>query len=80
MLHKLPLWMHFKTEYQTFSNLVRDDLYRIAYCYTPGNMLGGDLGEVVSLQEQTSPYFQLREKSKCIEYIGKAKFRSKTSP
>ena len=39
-----------------------------------GNKLGGDLGEVVFLQEQTYPYFQLREKSKCIEYIGKSKF------
>ena len=47
---------------------------------TTGNKLGGDLGELVSLQEQTSPYFQLREKSKCIEYIGKSKFPSKTSP
>ena len=45
-----------------------------------GNKLGGGLGEVVSPQEQTSPYFQLREKSKCIEYIGKCKFWSKTSP
>ena len=46
-----------------------------------GNKLGGDLGEIVSLQEQTSPYFQLREKkSKCIEYIGKSDFQSKTSP
>ena len=31
-----------------------------------GNKLGGGLREVVSPQEQTSPYFQLREKSKCI--------------
>ena len=38
--------------------------------YHTGNKLEGagnlDLGEVVSLQEQTSPYFQLREMSKCI--------------
>ena len=34
MLRELPLWMHFKTEYQTFSNLVQEGLYRIAYCYT----------------------------------------------
>ena len=45
-----------------------------------GNKLAGDLGEVVSLQEQTSPYFQLREKPKCIDCIGKSKFWSKTSP
>ena len=30
MLYELPLWMHFKTEYQTFSNLVQEGLYRIA--------------------------------------------------
>ena len=30
MLTELPLWMHFKTEYQTFSNLVQEGLYRIA--------------------------------------------------
>ena len=42
-----------------------------------GNKLGGDLEEVVSLQKQTSPYFQLREKWKCKEYIGKTKFQSK---
>ena len=46
--------------------------------YWSGNKLGGDLGEVASLQEQTSPYFQLREKSKCIDHIGKPKFWSKT--
>ena len=34
MLYELPFWMHFTTEYQTFSNLVQEDLYRIAYCYT----------------------------------------------
>ena len=38
-----------------------------------GNMLRGDLGEMVSLQTQTSPCFQLREKFKCIEHIGKGK-------
>ena len=42
-------------------------------CYNSGNKLGGDLGEIVSLQTQTSPYFQLREKFKCIEHIGKGK-------
>ena len=30
MLHELPLQMHFKTEYQTFSNLVKEGLYHIA--------------------------------------------------
>ena len=33
----------------------------------------GDLGETVSLQTQPSPYFQLREKFKCTEHIGKCK-------
>ena len=40
----------------------------------------GDLGEIVSLQTQTSRYFQLREKFKCIEQIGKGKAQLKTSP
>ena len=31
-------------------------------CFRTGNKLRGDLGEKVSLQTQTSPYFQLREK------------------
>ena len=30
MLRELPLWMHFKTEYEPFSNLVQEGLYRIA--------------------------------------------------
>ena len=44
------------------------------------NKLGGDLGETVSLLTQTSPYFQLREKLKCIEHIGKGKAQLITSP
>ena len=40
----------------------------------------GDLGEIVSLQTQTSPYLQLREKIKCIEHISKGKAQLKTSP
>ena len=39
----------------------------------------GNLGEIVSLQTQTSPYFQLREKIKCLEHIGKGKAQLKTS-
>ena len=38
------------------------------------------MGEIVSLQTQTSPYFQLREKFKCTEHIGKGKTQLKTSP
>ena len=45
-----------------------------------GNKLGGDLGETVTLQAPTSPYFQLREKFKCIEHIGKGETHFKTSP
>ena len=37
-----------------------------------GNKLEGDMGDIVSLQAQTSPYFQLREKLKCIEHIDKS--------
>ena len=29
------------------------------------------MGEIVSLQDQTSPCSELREKFKCMEYIGK---------
>ena len=31
MLHELPLSMHFKTPYQTFSSLVQEGSYRIVY-------------------------------------------------
>ena len=37
-----------------------------------GNKLEADVGDIVSLQAQTSPYFQLREKFKCIEHIDKS--------
>ena len=30
------------------------------------NKLEGDVGDIISLQAQMSPYFQLREKFKCI--------------
>ena len=50
------------------------------YIHMAGSKLGGDLGETVSLQTQTSPYFQLREKFKCIEHIGKGEAQLKTSP
>ena len=30
--------------------------------YIPGNKLGGNLGEIVSIQAQTSTYFQPKEK------------------
>ena len=34
-----------------------------------GNKLEGDMGDTFSLQAQTSPDFQLREKFKCIEHL-----------
>ena len=36
--------------------------------------------ETVSLQAQTSPYFQLKEKFKCIELIDESEIQLKTSP
>ena len=45
-----------------------------------GNKLEGDVGGIVSLQAQTSPYFQLREKFKCIEHTDKSETQLKTSP
>ena len=47
---------------------------------TSGLSLEGDLGEKLSLSWLTSPYFELREMFKCIEYIGKSKIWAKTSP
>ena len=29
------------------------------------------MGDIVSLQAQTAPYFQLREKFQCIEHVDK---------
>ena len=43
-----------------------------------GNKTEGDVGDKVSLQAQTSPYFPLREKFKFIEHIDKTQL--KTSP
>ena len=40
---------------------------------------GGDLGEIVFLSWLASPYFELREKVKCIEHRGKSKLWSTTS-
>ena len=45
-----------------------------------GVILEGNLGEKVSLSWLTSPYLELREKWKCIEYIRKSKIWTKTSP
>ena len=45
-----------------------------------GNKLEGDVGDIISLQAQMSPYFQLREKLKCIERIDKSETQLKTSP
>ena len=36
-----------------------------------GSKLVGHLGEIVSLQSQTSSYFQLKERFKIIEHISK---------
>ena len=47
---------------------------------TSGNKLEGDMGDTVSLQAQTSPYFQLREKFKCIEHMDNSEPELKTSP
>ena len=44
------------------------------------NKLEGDVGDIVSLNAQTSPYFKLREKFKCIEHIDKRETQLKTSP
>ena len=41
---------------------------------TAGLRLEGDLGEKVSLNWLTSPYFELREKFKCIVHIGSPQF------
>ena len=48
--------------------------------HQPGLSLGGDLGVKVSLNWFTSPCFELRQKLKCIEYIGKYKICPKTAP
>ena len=45
-----------------------------------GNKLERDVGGIVSLQAQMSPYFQLREKLKCIEHMDKSETQLKTSP
>ena len=47
---------------------------------TTGLSLEGDLGEKVSLNWFTSPYYELREKFQCIEHIGESKIWTKTSP
>ena len=36
-------------------------------------MLEEDIGDIVPLQAQTSPYFQLREEFKCMEHMTKVK-------
>ena len=38
-----------------------------------GNKLEGDMGDIVSQISQTSPYFKLMEKFKCIENIDSLK-------
>ena len=50
------------------------------FFYSPGNKLEGDVGDIVSLQAQRSPYFLLREKFKCIEHIDISETKLKTSP
>ena len=71
--HHCPAEVHkLKKKQQFFRS---DYLHRSA-----GLSLGGDLGEKVSQFWLTSPYFELREKFKRIEHIGKSKFWTKTSP
>ena len=48
--------------------------------FVSGNKPEGDVGDIVFLQDQTSPYFQLRGKLKCIEHIDKSETQLKTSP
>ena len=38
------------------------------------------MGDIVSLQAQTFPYYQLREKFKCIEHIDKSETQLKLLP
>ena len=55
-------------------------VFDIGHCaFIPGNKLEGEVGDIVSLQAQKSPCFQLREKFKCIEYIDKSEIQLKTS-
>ena len=43
--------------------------------------VGGNLGDIVSLQAKASPYFQSsEEKFECTEHIDKGKTHFKTSP
>ena len=57
-----------------YASFAQDRLKRSGY------KLEGDAGDIVSLQAQTSPYFQLREKFKCIENIHKSETQLKTPP
>ena len=63
---------------QMSGNLVH--WWYISLSKNSGNSLGGNLGEMVSLQARISLCFQLRETFKCIEHIGKGKTYFKTSP
>ena len=45
-----------------------------------GSKLEGDMGDIVSLKAQMSPFFQLREKLKCIEHIDKSEAQLKSFP
>ena len=40
----------------------------------------GEKGEIVSLQDETSPCSELKEKFKCVEYKGKDARLAETSP
>ena len=51
----------------------------ISLFFVSGNKPEGDVGDIVSLQDQTSPYFQLRGKFKCIEHVDKSETQLKTS-
>ena len=55
-------------------------LHPIFFIKVAGIKLQGDQGEIFSLQDQTSPCFELKEKLKCIEYRGKDEKWAETSP
>ena len=73
------LWDHVCLDSSSYNTGIH-----ISKFYTGKNHAGlsleGNLGEIVSLSWLISPYFQLKEKWKCIEHIRKSKIWTKTSP
>ena len=64
--HFMYLKSQMKQEKYSLSNLIKMLIESAINVHVTGNKLGGDLEEKVSLQAPTSPFFQLREKFKCI--------------